>query len=285
MTQFNTEGAPAFPVENTESSNSAESSPGEQTGNEQTQSNEGEQTQSTPQANEEGQKDANAKGGDHGFADHPAWTEREESWKSRFNDQETRHTEELTKLQQTMPEQISKSIEEALKKAGVGQSNDSNTPVDIPGWFGGDEDQWKSFSNDLDTRIGRVKQEAKEEALGEINSKSESEQAAIKEATDYLNTEILALETDRTINPHGEKVERNKLLKYTMDNDLVDSKGRWNYKAAYQLMKAGVSQSATKSNDDRKKLAGATTNDTKVEAKPQPYLTSEDFDKPGNRPW
>ena len=64
MTQFRTEGQPAFPVD-TEKDNSAASSTGEKTDGEQTPPGEGEQTPPAKSDGTEEDKD--------GFQNHPAW--------------------------------------------------------------------------------------------------------------------------------------------------------------------------------------------------------------------
>ena len=109
-----------------------------------------------------------------------------------------------------------------------------------------------------------------------------AEQKAVDEATTYMQSELAAIESDTTLNPNGDKVDPNKLLKFTLDNDLVDSKGRWNYRAAFRLMNAGKTETKTV-NKDRKDIAGATTSEGKAETKASPVKTSADFKK--DRPW
>ena len=70
-----------------------------------------------------------------------------------------------------------------------------------------------------------------------------------------------------------------------MDNDLVDSKGRWNYKAGFLMMKGSSTTSKNNTIDEKKKIAGATVTGDKTETKPPQYTTSDDFKKPGARPW
>ena len=58
-----------------------------------------------------------------------------------------------------------------------------------------------------------------------------------------MESEIAAIEGDKTLNPDALKVDRNKLLKTAFDNKAVDTDGRWNYRLAFKLMEAerGVS--------------------------------------------
>lgn len=246
------EGDQAFP-EDTENENSADSQ-SEKTDIAKPQSDEG--------ADEKSDNSDEDNKGDAGFADHPRWKEREDDWKQRFNEQEKRHLDEMEKLRQ-----------EVLGK---------NEPTEVPAWFGGDEKAWKAYQQDINSRIRKAKEEARDEALKEFSSKSEAEQKKIEEATQYMNSQIDEIEKDKSLNPEGEKIDKNKLLKFVLDNELVDTKGRWNYKAGWKLMK---SQKTSKDKKERKSLAGATTNDSHTEDKPRDYTTPEDFQNPNNRPW
>lgn len=267
-TQFKTEGQPAFPVADTGNENPASSSEGKETDGDQTQSQDGEQN---PADAEVGKKDGSE---DAGFLDHPRWKQREDDWKGRFNDQEQRHTSELAKLRE--------EFDGKLK--GLAPKEDAaaaDTIDEVPSWFGGDEKQWKEFQ---EWNSGLVAK-AREEAVGEIKAKTDAEQKAISDATTYFNEQVLSLESDKELNPKGEKIDRNKLLKFVLDNDLVDSKGRWNYRAAYLAMRGAVPAQAKPSTTDRKNLAASTTSDKSAEAKQPDYTTSDDFQKEGGRPW
>jgi hypothetical protein len=94
-----------------------------------------------------------------------------------------------------------------------------------------------------------------------------------------MESEISAIEEET-----GEKVDKNKLLKYTLDNELVDTKGNWNYRVAHRLMKAEKEEKKTVS-EDRKNLADATTSDKKAPPAKPDYSTSDTFNNPMNRPW
>ena len=261
-TQFKAEGDPAFPAENTENDNSAESPTGEKTTTDSTQSQDGDQKSGGDKKKEDGE--------DAGFADHPRWKERETDWTKRFNEQEKRHVDEI--------ENLRKEVDEKIKPKAPA---DGQTPP-IPSWFGGDEDQWKEY---LKHEEDRTKQ-AEERAVTRITAKQTEEQKSIDDATKYFNDTVVAIEADKALNPKGEKIDRNKLLKFTLDNDLVDSKGRWNYKAAFELMQTRAVKSPNAENkDERKKIAGATTSENRAETTPPAVTTSADFSKPGARPW
>ena len=256
-TEFRKEGEPAFQTDK-EKDNSGDSSPEEETDTDQTLSSEEDKNQTDKNKDDGEKKDLD---------DHPRWREREADWKRRFNKQEERQTEEIAKLREEFEDKIGKVKPKESEK--------------LPSWFGGDEMAWEEYQRDLDERIGK----AKEGAVKEITAKSEAEQKAIDEATTYFRDEVATIESDKDLNPGGQKVDRNKLLKFVLDNDLVDSKGRWNYKAGYKLMKAGMTSVKDKGIDEKKKIAGATTDEHHAEDKPKAFKTSEDFKNPQERPW
>ena len=258
MTQFKTEGTPIFPVENKEETSTDSS----------TESDNTDQTGSSTQDKKEV---ADKTGGADNFADHPRWKEREEDWKKRYNEQEERHTAELAKFREDIDARF--------------RTKPPDAPVEVPSWFGGDENSWKEFQIWNQTHISKAKEEARTEALKEIETKSAMEQKAIADATSYFQEQVAVIESDKAINPEGVKVDRNKLLKFVLDNELVDTKGRWNYRAAFQMMKSGITSTKADATNERKQIAGATTSENRAETKPPAYMTSTDFNKPGARPW
>lgn len=266
VTEFDSRGFPIVKEEagaNGENDNSSASST-DKTNTDQTQSQAGDQNAGADKKDE----------GDAGFADHPRWKEREADWTKRFNDQETRHTEEIQKLREEFGP---KKPAEAQANAGDG------TPEQPPAWFGGDAEAWKSFREWNNKELSAAEERGAKRALAEISSKSEAEQKAIKDATDFFNGEVAAIEADKALNPDGLKVDRNKLLKTALDNDLIDSQGRWNYKAAFKLMKPSEVFQAKAALDEKKRIAGASTDDKRTESKPEAVATSDDFKK--DRPW
>ena len=259
QTMFKPEGLPAFPVENKENDNSSASST-EKTNTEQTQSPEGE-------SNSGVNKDDGTK--EDRLAYHPRWKERENDWLKRFNDQEVRHTSEIAKLREDV-------------EAKLSVKNDTKTmPTTVPSWFGGDENQWNEYQEHERLKMSKLR----EETLKEFNSKSVAEQKAIDEATTYMNGEVTAIEADKGINPEGQKVDRNKLLKFVLDEKLVDTEGRWNYRAAFKMMKAADVFKAKEILNEKKQIASATTSENRAESKPAQYVTSKDFANPNKRPW
>ena len=266
LTQFPQEGENnPFEVENKENDNSTDPSP---------ENNETDQTPSSKEDKQETGKEngteENDKDKDKGLADHPRWKEREDDWNKKFNDQELRHTEELGNLREDLEE---------IKTSSKGKPTE--TPEDIPSWFGGDEASWKDFKKYNQGLIEKAEKNVEDKML---KSKT-SEQKKIDDATTYMDSQISEIESNSTLNPESKKVDRNKLLKFVLDNDIVDTKGRWNYKVGWQLMRNNIKAPADKNLQERKKLAAATQSDKKAEGKPSDFMTSDDFQNPQNRPW
>jgi hypothetical protein len=274
MTGFKTEGQPAFPVADAANDNAAGSSPGK-TDTTQTQSQSGEQGSASNNNAAGGEAVAGKTDGKpDDFAKHPRWQEREADWGKRFNDQEKRHTDEVAKIRTELETKLA---------AGSDKKDGQPDPGDVPPWFNGDEKQWSEFQA---WNRGLIKSEAEAIAEGKvkgISAAKEAEEKAIKDATDYFQSEVTAIEADKTMNPKGDKVDRNRLLKTAQDFDLVTSDGKWNYRAAFRIMQNQFTPQ-TKDNKERKELAGATVSGGKTDTKQETVSTSEDFSGP-NRPW
>ncbi len=270
QTEFRQEGEPAFNTD-TENDNSADSS-SENTNIDQTPSSE--ENNNTDANNQNGDDQNGQKKDDNNLANHPRWQERENDWTKRFNEQEQRHVSELAKIRQ--------EFEEKLK--GFAPKTESNQTIQMPSWFGGTEEQWKEFQKWNQEAISQ----AKAEAVKEIETRTGAEQKAIDDATKYLNDEVSAIESDKELNPTGAKIDRNKLMKIVLDFKLVDTEGRWNYRAGWAFLRNQISSQKNNGKnivDEKKNIAGASIGDKKSDTKPPSFMTSEDFSKPGNRPW
>ena len=265
--QFAPEGQPAF-TDDTEKDTPPSSPEGQETTTDQT---------GVPDQNKN-QDDNKTDGEDQAFYKHPAWIERENTWKQRYNDQESRHANETQQFRTGMETSIADAVTAALKQAGV----TDRVSEDVPDWFGSDDPNvWKSYQ----THTQQLIQSAVEQALKQINLKTAEEQKAIDDATKWFKQEVETIESDKALNPEGLKVDRNKLLKTALDNELVDIKGRWNYRAAFRMMKPGDIFQAKQALKDRKQIAGASTDNTRADQKPPAFTSSQDFDNPSNRPW
>lgn len=253
--QFRHEGQPAFEAnkENDNSSSSPEVTPEKETTTDTTHSPDGDKSNNQDDPHK-----------DLPFHEHPRWKQREDEWKQRFNESETRHQSELQKIREEF---------------GTARKDNANND-EIPDWFGGTQEQWDSYRKWEDEKLAK----AETRAIEKLKSEKDTETKAQQEATQYMESEIATIESDKTINPDGLKVDPNKLLKIVLDNDLIDSKGRWNYKAGFQILKNSTKAPAPITDTkDRKNLAGATNSDSKPEKKPTPFKTNEDFKR--NKPW
>ena len=259
MAQTPTEGEVTFTAE--EENDDSQDSPTETNEGEETQTSEGEQDENS-QTDTDGDGEETTPDKDTPFHEHPRWKQREDDWNKKFNDQETRHQDDL------------KEIREEFGKARKDNAGDT----EIPSWFGGDQAAWNAYRKDQDQKITEAEQRIEKK----FSDKKAGEDRAVEDATQYIKGEISSIESDQTLNPDGKKIDPNKLLKIVMDNDLVDSKGRWNYKAGWRLMQ-GTVKKPVDSKKNRKNLASATTSESRGETKPKAFKTSEDFKQ--NRPW
>jgi hypothetical protein len=243
---FRNEGEPAFETD-TENENS-ESSPDEK--------NESEASGASDQKDKKGD-DTKEKP----LNEHPRWAEREKEWNDKFSAQEERHKADV----------------EALRSEFGGARKSNAEQTKIPSWFGGTQEQWDAYRSDRDAEI----KAAEENAIKRIESAKTEEGKSVAEATAFMQSELTAIESDKTLNPSGAKVDPNKLLKFVLDNDLVDSQGRWNYRAGFRMMTAQAAPAPKTGN--KKDIAAATTSESKSETKPPAFKTSADFKK--SKPW
>lgn len=245
-TQIPTEGQPE--VGNTGNENSAESST-EKTGSESSPSSGGQQNQ-----NENQQAPIHQ---------HPRWLERETEWNDKFSQQEQRHNEAIAALREEF-----------------GQARKDNADqTKPPAWFGGNQEAWDLYRKDRDAELAA----AEERAYKRLQSVQQEESKAVKEATAFMNSEITRIEGDKTLNPKGLKIDPNKLLKIVMDNDLVDSKQRWNYAAGFAIYQSQATQQTASNMGTGKVAAAATTVADTGESKSTTFKTSADFKK--SKPW
>lgn len=275
-TELKREGQLAFPEVNTENENSAKSST-EKTDIDQTQSQEGESNSGAD--NKDG--DIEKKDGEDekldNFANHPRWKEREETHKKRYNEQEVRHSENIENIRKEYEEKMSKLKEEILSE--VRGNNPDKNKTEIPFWFNGDEEQWREYSKHEDERINR----AVESRFSEVDKKTAEQQSLIDEATKYMHDEVNSIEKDKNLNPTGEKIDREKLWKVVDDYKLLDDKKRWNYRAAWLILR-GMANKPTKDLGEKKKLANELNSENRGETK-EPYVATSETFKGGNRPW
>jgi hypothetical protein len=129
-----------------------------------------------------------------------------------------------------------------------------------PAYWGGDADSYKLFLEDQ----RRLAQEAEERAVQRIKAEREGEDKRIRDANEWFEKSVSDIESS------GFKVDRNKLLKTAMDFDLVDTLGRWNYKAAAEILKRDDKPIDL---TEKKQVAASATSEATPERKPKDYLT------------
>lgn len=252
MAEFQREGEITYSDEETTEEDTSADSPSED-------DNQGGDTQSTDGDNSQSHDTTP-------FDQHPRWKERETDWTSRFNEQETRHQKDL----------------EDIRTEFAGRREANATDTQIPEWFGGSQAQWDSYRKDQDTRL----QASEQRVIEAIEKKRTTESDAVAEATTFMRTEISAIESDKDLNPTGEKIDANALFKVVFDNQLLDAKGRWNYRAGMRIMRntPAAAPAPRPQQQARKEAGAATASDARGgEPKPKDFTTSEDFKT--DRPW
>lgn len=253
---FQREGGEAFPTESNDETTAADSQSEKENKTEGTQSDEGD----TNTRKEE----------DTPFHEHPRWKQREDEWNSRFNDQEKRHQEDL------------KTIREEF-----GQSRKDNAQnTKIPAWFGGDQAQWDAYRADRDAEIQSAEDRAIKRVKDEQSTTAKAETDAVKQATEYLHQEIATIQADKALNPTGGKVDADKLLKVVLDNQLIDTQGRWNYRAGWKILNGQTAAPVVKKPDttEKKEIANASSSNSGGGNDNKPAVaTSATFKK--DRPW
>lgn len=254
---FRQEGEAPFTIESTEEETSADSHSEEENQEGDTQSPDG---------------DGNSQGDDKTpFHEHPRWKERESEWDKRFNDQEVRHQNDL------------KTIREEFGSA----RKENADQVKIPVWFGGTQEQWDAYRADRDQELKAAADGAIERLNKDRETTVKNEEKAVADATAYLRSEIAAIEQDKTLNPSGAKIDEAKLLKVVLDNQLIDTQQRWNYRAGWKILN-GAPAAAPKPKEpvttEKKKVAEVINEKgSDGETKPRTYMTHKDFER--KRPW
>lgn len=202
-------------------------------------------------------------------------------------------------VQEYLGRQLKKQAEELEQKftgsiatirEEFGQKRDDNAAAkQIPPWFGGDQAQWDEYRKWFDGQLSAAETRAINGTIEKARESTSAEKKAVDDATDYLKTELAAITADKALNPTGKAIDPNKLLKTVMDNDLVDSKGRWNYRAGMRLLNSHPTASHANSKDgkEKKDLAAATIEGAGAQdgaaGKPKAFKTPADFKK--RRPW
>jgi hypothetical protein len=171
----------------------------------------------------------------------------------------------------------------AWKKQETAKEAASLDNITVPAWFGGgnqDTNIKKLYKDFLDEQDERIVGKAEERVLNRIKKEKEDQDKAVADANKWFDDSTSAIETK-----FKTKVDRTKLLKFVMDNELIDSKGRWNYEKGYEFMTALSGKKPASDTNERKQFAGIGPNNAGSEQAEKDVATSDDFSKPANRPW
>lgn len=164
-------------------------------------------------------------------------------------------------------------IRDEIRKENEERFKQTDKKVEIPSWFGGDEEAWNQYQLHLEERDTRVRAKALEELQG-LTAK---EQAQIKEANDWFDSNVKEIEKEE-----GFTVDRNVLLKTAQEFRLLDDQQRWNWKAAWRIAKQQYKADPSKV-DQRKKIVSMDDNDRGEASGTKSIKTPKDFQK--SRPW
>src|SRR4051812_35843276 len=136
--------------------------------------------------------------------------------------------QELIKQKSELEEKVSELSSFREKAEPLLSRFNPQEEVQIPSWFGGDEAAYRAYQADQ----AQVLEQATQKAVKAMEERTDKEQQQIKAANEYFESSIADIESQ------GHKVDRNKLLKFVADNELVDTQGRWAYKKGYEFMQA-----------------------------------------------
>ncbi len=266
LTEIPKEGKEPFPTD-TENENSADSS-SENDAGDGVDEGDGAGDGANDSGNTDGEGDSPSKTDLEKlpFHEHPRWIERDEQHKKSLEDMQTKHETDM----QALRDDISKG---ASEKKGDEK---------IPSWFGGTPEQWTEYKEWHSGEISTAETNARNKATSEQEAETKASDKLVKDATTYMNTEITAIESNKELNPTGEKIDPNKLIKFVMDNNLVDKQNRWNYKLGWKFMNDG--KDPKEAIQKKKGLAGGMGGDHKGEKDEGNIPGSDDF-KGTNRVW
>lgn len=188
---------------------------------------------------------------------------------------------------------ITKTLEEkfggdvAKIKEEFGKQRQANAEdTKVPKWFGGNQEQWDEYRGWLDGRLEAAEKRAISGTFEQAKASDAASKKATEEATNFFNKELATITADKTLNPSGKAIDPAKLLKAAMDNDLIDSKGRWNYRAAVRFLSPHTAASHAPAKKADKDIAAASMDGAGGaggEQKPKTFKTPADFAK--KRPW
>ena len=96
----------------------------------------------------------------------------------------------------------------------------------IPSYWNGDAESYRMFKADQE----RIVEERHAKWTAEQQVQQQEYNMRLSKANQWLEENINELKAE------GHKVNQEKLLKFTMDNNLVDQQGQWNYRLAQEMI-------------------------------------------------
>lgn len=171
-------------------------------------------------------------------------------------------------------EQKSQTLEEKLNKLEQMKSDEPlKVPESFKRLFGDDEEVYKIWKSEQDEREKSLRADILKEIQQEKQKEIEVQQKEEAEWEEYFDAEISSLKED------GFDFDEQKLTKFVLDNEIIDSKGVYDLKKGLLKMMNQI-----KTNPARKQIADMTSGGTSTEPETKNYKTSKDFNGPA-RPW
>ncbi len=193
---------------------------------------------------------------------------------------------QLDKQAEDLKKEFGGSVEKIREEFGAQRQVNADAKK-IPPWFGGNQAQWDQYREWFDGQLKAAEDRAVTGTIEKAREATTAEKKAVEDATTYFQGELAAITADKKLNPSGKPIDPNALLKAVLDNELVDTKGRWNYRAGMRFLNSHTAAShAPKGDKEKKELAGATLDGPGAgggDPKPKSFKTPADFRK--KRPW
>ena len=185
--------------------------------------------------------------------------------------------------------QMRRDIAEAKKEAAAAKAEaaaikNASKEVTLPAWWTkqyGDTPESKERYQLVTQKDGELDW-IKQSILGELDQRSQQEQAQTQEGEQYVDSQLAEMSDE------GLKFERNSLLKFMVDfqeefgaGSLLDAEGNYDFRKSLKLMERFEADEADTSVDTKKQLASqanrsksSTPNPSKV-----PVVTRKDLKK------
>lgn len=243
--------------------------------------NEGEAGARTGADGDEGNKEDEFK--DLPFHEHPRWKQREQEWTDRLEKQKTEFDEKIATA-------VASALASSKPQSPKEDQLDAIAEGKIPAWFGGGKDtpeirsMWKEYVAEQKRIITDAEKRAEDRAFERMNQGKTAEERAVADANAWFENSVTKIEAEG-----GKRVDRNELLKYVLDNQIIDhATKRWDYAKGYRWMMAEKASGQGGNRQTRAEIAGATMSGSGKGGEKgggSSITTSDDFKDPQKRPW